>query len=349
MNTRSDFTFEEINANPEQLLLMSANVSFNGKQNHELYSNGEITEKGIKCIEKLIKNFHKSPFFLPKIIVSSAEPLKLINFTKEELAGIDWASDGNLWYNYTFSLYSALKLYNDKRLPFFFQQKVSGYLRSNFPNILKIWQKYESEKPKLSEEEKTLYQKYTLEYYNFKIEIPFFLANEIKRHILGFNFTEVSRRYSNEGIQYYVPQEYYETGLLPKKADSKRQGRVENEFVKECKVKSNKLKFYDEETGTVDMKYQVTFDYNLITFLQNDWYEENSEIIAPEVCRNILPQCTYTTIIASMSVSCAARICSLRIDYHAQLEAQVFAKQIREYFITVCPEFDDLIEIAKKI
>jgi thymidylate synthase ThyX len=79
------------------------------------------------------------------------------------------------------------------------------------------------------------------------------------------------------------------------------------------------------------------------------WFKENiKEGVAPEIARNILPQCTYTTLVVSMTVSCAARIYGLRSAKYAQKEIRDFAEMIKDCFVKY-PEFESLIEISKKL
>ena len=187
---------------------------------------------------------------------------------------------------------------------------------------------------------KDLYAKFTLVRETFQIEIPLFMKNQLIRHIQGFSYTEISRRYTFDGIEFFMPESYFENGLMPKTPEVKRQGREEGVFMQEKKL-SHEIS-YDELIGkeainstlsgehTEDLKLSMG---DLINF-NHKWFKENiKEGVAPEFPRNILPQCTYTTLVVSMTVSCAARICGLRLDYHAQKEIRDFAEMIKDYFI----------------
>jgi thymidylate synthase ThyX len=181
------------------------------------------------------------------------------------------------------------------------------------------------------------------------------MKNQLIRHIQGFSYTEISRRYTFDGIEFFMPESYVKNGLLPKAPEIKRQGREEGAFIQEKKL-SHEIS-YDEQIGkevinsnlkgehTEDLKFSME---GLLNF-NHEWFNENiKEGVAPEIARNILPQCTYTTLVVSMTVSCAARIYGLRSDYHAQKEIRDFAEMIKDYFVKY-PEFESLIEISKKL
>jgi thymidylate synthase ThyX len=361
---RSDYKFEPLTQTPLEQLLMACNVSFGFKQMH-LYINedGTPTEKAIQLIKGGFKNKHKSPFFTQHLDTF----VSVVNISSKvmssyKLAGIDYIFDNG--FHYTFSLYAALMFYKDDNIGADLRFKLQEGIQKKFPFILPIFEEVQREQAlenerngikKLTQEEKDLYAKFTLVRETFQVEIPLFMKNQLIRHIQGFSYTEISRRYTFDGIEFFMPESYFENGLLPKAPEIKRQGREEGGFIQEKKL-SHEIS-YDELIGkevinsklsgehTEDLKLGIG---DLINF-NHKWFKENiAGSVAPEVARNILPQCTYTTLIVSMTVSCAARICGLRLDYHAQKEIRDFAEMIKDYFVKY-PEFESLIEISKKL
>lgn len=59
--------------------------------------------------------------------------------------------------------------------------------------------------------------------------------------------------------------------------------------------------------------------------------------VAKECARMILPMCTQTTIYMTGSIRSWIHFLAIRDDGHAQLEAQLIAKEIKKIFITECP------------
>lgn len=343
MQTRHDFTFENLDKDftPQQKTALASNVSFGNKQWKSFFDGDKLTEAGIKHIKGLLKNKHKSPLFVAKLSIYNCQPLNLMDFLKDEIAGIDFCQNESGLYDYTFSLYSALSLKDDERLQSDTQHKLTVELVKTFPQFYELWNTYCKDFPQATKEERAFYQKSSLKYYTFKVEIPFFLANQIKRHKLGMDFNEDSARYNTDKKTFFLPKEYMEEGLLPATPEIKRQGRGQGLVREEYPCDEQMMRVYGED--------RIVFGLETIISLQNDWYDQNKANSAPEIARTILPQATYTTLIMSMSVSSASRICGLRLDRHSQVEAQKFAAQIKAFFLTVEPEFENLIEISKKI
>ena len=357
MITRNDFTFGNLDKDftPQQITTYASNASFKMKQHNSFFEGNKLTEKGIKHIKGLLKNKHKSPLFVSKLSIYNCPRIDLMDFSKEEIAGIDFCQNESRDYDYTFSLYSALLLKEDERLPGDIQHKLTVELVKTFPDFYELWNAYCKDFPQATKEEKALYQKCSLKYYTFKVEIPLFLANQIKRHIIGVNFTEISKRYETSENTFYLPKKYIEEGLLPAAPENKRQGRGVG-FVSE---QAGELGGFTRPKAKIMQKlllwilflfglprFALTLYQNM--YMANNWYEANKEKVSPEIARIVLPKATYTTLIMSISVSAAARMCSLRLDRHAQEEAQIFAQQVKDFFLTVEPEFEKLIEIAKK-
>lgn len=348
METKHDFTFENLEKDftKQQITCLASNVSFGTKQYNSFFDGDKLTDAGIKHIKGLLKNQHKSPFFVSKLSIYNCPALNLMDFLKDEIAGIDFCKNENGLYDYTFSLYGALLLKDDERLPSDIQHKLTVELIKTFPEFYELWNAYCKNFPKATKEERSFYQKSSLKYYTFKVEIPFFVANQIKRHKIGTDFNEDSARYNTDEKTFFLPKEYIEERLLPAVPEIKRQGRGAFETTeKEVELKILRYKGF---FGLFNFP-KVKFDLDLIISLQNDWYEANKTVVAPEIARTILPLTTYTTLVMSMSVASASRICGLRLDRHSQIEAQKFATQIKDFFLTVEPEFEKLIEISKKI
>jgi thymidylate synthase ThyX len=163
---------------------------------------------GISQISTNLKNKHKSPFFTQHLdtfvsVVNIHSKLR----SSYEFAGIDAVFD-NGWH-YTFSLYAALMLQKNDDIGADLRFKLQEGIKKKFPFILPILEEVQIEKEledekngikEITQQEKSLYAKFTLVRENFQIEIPLFMKNQLIRHIQGFSYTEISRRYSFDGI-----------------------------------------------------------------------------------------------------------------------------------------------------
>lgn len=131
--------------------------------------------------------------------------------------------------------------------------------------------------------------------------VPIFVARQRFKHVVGFTYNEVSRRYVDETPEFYVPATWrnrpegsVKQGSGAAHADSEMFGGVYGEFLK------NALATYE----------------NMIACG-----------VAPEQARMVLPQSMLTSYYVTGSLAAFARAYKQRIDAHAQEEIQQLAKQ----------------------
>lgn len=131
-------------------------------------------------------------------------------------------------------------------------------------------------------------------------KVPIFVARQRFKHMVGFTYNEVSRRYVDSPPEFFVPS------LWRGAPDgNKKQGSSDK-----------------------DVSFDVSFNFNLEGFhkemLRN--YNLLLEIgVAPEQARMVLPQSMYTEYYVTGSLAAWARAYKLRIDEHAQKEIQDLA------------------------
>lgn len=132
--------------------------------------------------------------------------------------------------------------------------------------------------------------------------VPIFVARQRFKHMVGFTYNEVSRRYVDDAPEFFTPTWRWASA-------NKKQG----------------------SDGEID-------DYNLTGYASEVYrgamaqceaaYEALLEIgVAPEQARMVLPQSMYTSYYVTGSLAAWARAYQLRIDPHAQKEIQDLAKQ----------------------
>ena len=138
----------------------------------------------------------------------------------------------------------------------------------------------------------------------FRMKMPIFVAREWFRHTVGFARNEVSRRYVDDPPECYIPSE----DNIRERDSNKKQGSREGS-VKDAKLARSLIV---EETNKALYAYKALLDLN----------------VAPEVARIILPQSMYTEFIETASIAAYARLCSLRLDPHAQKEIREYAAEV---------------------
>ena len=127
------------------------------------------------------------------------------------------------------------------------------------------------------------------------------------KHVVGFAYNEVSRRYVSDEPSFYVPD------VWRKAAENKKQGSS------------------DEEVFTID-GYEggapIQDAYDLFIEEIKEYYKAFIEAgVAPEQARMILPQSMYTSYYATGSLAAWARAYNLRKEETAQKEIQDLANQ----------------------
>ena len=131
--------------------------------------------------------------------------------------------------------------------------------------------------------------------------VPIFIARQRFKHVVGFTYNEVSRRYVDDAPEFFVPKGWR------LRAENKKQG-------------SSDEVINDNHTS---LEYRNFLDDALR--LYNDMIEKDH--IAPEQARMVLPQSMYTSYYCTGSLAAWARAYKLRSDTHSQKEIQDLAEQ----------------------
>lgn len=138
--------------------------------------------------------------------------------------------------------------------------------------------------------------------------VPIFVARQRFKHMVGFTYNEVSRRYVDDDPTFYIPDVW-----RSRPEGSVKQGSGEDEIVW---VEN------DYWGGYIDEVYK-----NLLEQVREFYNTMIDSGVAPEQARMILPQSMYTSYYVTGSLAAWARAYKQRIDSHAQKEIQDLAKQ----------------------
>lgn len=132
--------------------------------------------------------------------------------------------------------------------------------------------------------------------------VPIFVARQRFKHMIGFTYNEVSRRYVDDEPEFYIPDAWR------KRAENKKQGSSDE--------------IWTDELG-FDIESRLSY---LMDEIRNLYFDMIEGGIAPEQARMILPQSMYTSYYVTGSLAAWARAYKLRSDPHAQKEIQDLAK-----------------------
>lgn len=151
-----------------------------------------------------------------------------------------------------------------------------------------------------------------------RCKAPIFIARQLGKHQAGLSWNEVSRRYVDSEPEFYTPDEW-----RVRPTGSVKQGSGAEVI--------DKPEFRCVDYGSSG--YYVQF-LELMSFIYNGLLEQG---VAPEQARMVLPQSMMTEWVWTGNLLSFFHVYRLRIDAHAQVEAQEFAKQLESVIEPLFP------------
>lgn len=144
--------------------------------------------------------------------------------------------------------------------------------------------------------------------FQFMVKCPIFVARQWHRH-RTWSYNEVSRRYTSEDIDFYIPSEL--------RAQSNH-----NKQMSEGIIEDNSL------LSGIEMHCNISFDlYNILV----------AAGVAREQARMILPQNMYTKFYAKVDLHNLLHFLGLRNHSHAQEEIKAYASAIESLIQPIIP------------
>lgn len=146
--------------------------------------------------------------------------------------------------------------------------------------------------------------------------VPIFVARQRFKHVVGFSYNEVSRRYVDNEPEFYVPETWR------KRAENKKQGSSEET-----------ISYSDDDAWR-----HPEDDYSLHMYQSLALYKRMLEDgVCPEQARMVLPQSMLTSYYVTGSLAAFARFYRQRTDSHAQKEIQDLARMVGEIIEPLYP------------
>ena len=147
--------------------------------------------------------------------------------------------------------------------------------------------------------------------------VPIFVARQRYKHMVGFTYNEVSRRYVDDEPEFFTPD------VWRRAAENKKQGSSDEAI--------EAIHLWDPIVGaspfTVPLNELIANHHRDCELLYLSMVNDG---VAPEQARMVLPQSMYTSYYVTGSLAAWARAYKLRIDPHAQKEIQDLAIQWNE-------------------
>ena len=138
----------------------------------------------------------------------------------------------------------------------------------------------------------------------FHIKAPVFVARQLVKHQVGLVWNEVSRRYVDDEVEFYNPEEWRGKPTNSKQGSS-------------------------DEVIDINPRNLMVDNYEQVCKSARWTYEHLLSLgVAPEQARMVLPQSMFTEWYWSGTLYAFARVCNLRCKPDTQKETQVIADQI---------------------
>lgn len=153
--------------------------------------------------------------------------------------------------------------------------------------------------------------------FQFRAKCPLFTRSQWFRH-RTWSFSEVSRRYTSEELEFYIPKEW----------------RMQDTNNKQGST--GKLTDWEERGITFDLNNQV---YSGVR-RYNHMIEKG---VAREQARMVLPQNMYTTFYGTVDLHNLMHFIRLRSDEHSQWEIQQYSNAMKDMIKDVVPVTYDIV------
>lgn len=131
--------------------------------------------------------------------------------------------------------------------------------------------------------------------------VPIFVARQRFKHVVGFTYNEISRRYVSDTPSLYIPEHFRSAAANVKQGSA---GIHHNS--------DHWLEHYKDVVNLCVARYEHMI----------------ADGVCPEQARMVLPQSMMTSYYVTGSLAAFARLYNQRSDSHAQQEVQELAKQI---------------------
>lgn len=141
--------------------------------------------------------------------------------------------------------------------------------------------------------------------------LPIFVARQRFKHMVGFTYNEVSRRYVDDTPEFFIPDTWR----------ARPEGSVKQGSAGSHQESTTFDEMYREYIGISERVYTRMIEAG----------------IAPEQARMVLPQSMLTSYYVTGSLAAFARAYRQRAEGHSQLEIQYLAKQWDEVIRPLFP------------
>jgi thymidylate synthase (FAD) len=146
--------------------------------------------------------------------------------------------------------------------------------------------------------------------------VPIFVARQRFKHMVGFTYNEVSRRYDDSPPEFFYPEVWRGKPVNAKQGSSDEEINLYDYY------------FFENDDGSFYNDWTLGEEFKQYMERVELMYKRMIDVgVAPEQARMVLPQSMYTSYYVTGSLAAWARAYKQRIDEHAQKEIQDLALQ----------------------
>lgn len=152
-----------------------------------------------------------------------------------------------------------------------------------------------------------------------RVKAPIFMARQFVKHQIGLVWNEESRRYIDDTPEFYVPEVFRGRPVNAKQGSS--------EDIVDTAWWRHAENYYSVSERVAEHSLSSVELYEDMLLAG----------VAPEQARMVLPQNVMTNWVWTGSLVAFARVCKLRLDSHAQKEAQELGELIHDVVAPLYP------------
>lgn len=163
-------------------------------------------------------------------------------------------------------------------------------------------------------------------YLSFRVKCPLYIRSQWHRHRVGWSYNEISRRYTEDDVTFYVPEEFRG------QHKNNRQSSEQNDGLDQKQIQQ----VFEDAIAEIYDTYEYLLDIG----------------VCREQARGLLPMTTHTKFIASCNLRSLFHFHKLRAKPDAQAEIQLYSRAMwdlaKEHFPHACASLEKQLTIAQK-
>lgn len=284
-------------------------------------SRNQLKEEDIRLINYLARHNHWTPFSHVRETFFLQAPINLAKLSYTDIAGMVWEE---CLQKIRHSLWGWSALLKTEAICSEDRVRIQSILATLYPHSWAAFGNVPAVATKSDLEHHRMHLETNPDFIDFTMRetVPIFVARQRFKHMVGFTYNEVSRRYVDDTPELFSPDEW-----RGKPDGSIKQGSA-------GVIPRETIFFADAPTFSEEGYSESGFNQYALNLYR--WLLLRG--VAPEQARMILPQSMYTSYYVTAPLSAWKRAMHQRLDPHAQKEIQDLAKMWEKNLKAIVPD-----------